>query len=288
MRRFLSSVPRGNVMAQRKFAVDVPEGYSGAVYRAPVASDLARSIMHLLAHKGQPWLPDIEARLAREDLDLSAVAFADGEPVAHAWLGSSESCPEAGLIGHVYTVEEHRRRGLARSLVGALLSHFDAWGGRWVQLSTANEAAMRVYRRCGFRTVQEGLRDDSLTEQVMLRGGEEEGGVGEAYHRTSGEWEVEPYGLRHYAAVWVFLSAVGGSGKLPAVNIDKGVFAQERLLDAYEAQERGECRLSVLIDAANGRPHGVACRKEGSVEVYAPRVDQRVHRVLAECAASVG
>lgn len=269
-------------MTQQELALDVPDGYSGAIYPQPVPSGLARSLMHLLAHKGPPWLPDIEARLASAGPDLFAVALGAGEPVAHAWLGSAQECPESGLIGHVYTMEEHRRRGLAGRLVTGLLEQFDMRGGRWAQLHTRNQAAAGLYERLGFRVIRvTGGHGSAVKRRVMLRRGEGQG-VGEAYHQASAKWAVEPFERRHYPRLCVFLNAIPGEDKLPALDIDSGAHCEPRLLVAWQGQERGECRCGVLVDAANGRAHGLACRKGDSLGVYAPHVDEAVRDMLAD------
>jgi GNAT superfamily N-acetyltransferase len=273
-------------MSGQEVLFAVPEGYVARACRAPLEPGLARSLELLLGHKGEPWLADIRARLTERGLDVFAVAFQAGEPVAHAWLGSSHACPEIGLIGHVYTVETHRRRGLAGALLTALLGQFDEWGGRWAQLGSGNEAAARLYRRFGFRDILVKCRGEPGREhRIMLRGGDADG-AGEAYHQTSGRWKVERVERRHGAALCMFLNAVPGSAKLPALGIDAGDEAEHNLLDAYEAQERGEGWGSVLTDAANGRPHGLAWSRGGSVEVYAPRVGPEVRRMLAARASA--
>ncbi len=268
-------------MGQVCRAIHVPQDYEGRLLRSPVEPALAASLVRLLAHKGEPWLSDIRARLAGDGLDVFAVAFREGAPVANVWLGSSESCAESALLGHVFTADEHRRRGLAGALVEAAVRESDARGGRWIRLTTSNAAAARLYRRVGFRSILEVRKDETPDPHlVMLRGGEGQG-LGEAYHEASGEWAVEPYGRHHHPRVALLLCVVAGAAKLPLLQIDEGERAELRLLEAYEAQERGECRCGVLVDAANGRAHGFACRKGGSTEVYAPRVDLAARGMLA-------
>ena len=93
--------------------MDPPEGYTTSVLQTPLSPELARRMERLLGHKGEPWISDIRERLSGEDLDLFAVGFRDDEPVANVWVGASRGCPELGVLGHVFTVPEHRRRGLA-------------------------------------------------------------------------------------------------------------------------------------------------------------------------------
>jgi GNAT superfamily N-acetyltransferase len=247
---------------------DVPAGYRAWLYGPPVEAAVAEALLELVGHKGEPWLADIEARLAGEGLDLFAATWKDEEPVAHAWLGSSAQCPRVGLVGHVFTAEEHRRRGLASRLLGALLARFDDWGGRWAQLSTGSEAAARLYRRFGFAVVAAGQPgEDGERHRVMRRGPE----VAEAYFEHSGAWRVERLSRDHYAGLCLLLNAEAGSSKLPLLGIGSGLEAERLLLEALQAQQREECHCRVLLDAESGRPQGLACVRGGEAAVYAPR-----------------
>jgi len=246
--------------------LEVAAGYVAAIYRAPVPDELAGRISHLLGHKGEPWLTDIRARLAADHLDLFGVATHEGHPVAHAWLGSSRRNPEIGLIGHVYTMEQHRRRGLAAALLEGLLAAFDEWGGRWLTLGTNNPAAVRIYERLGFRTVNSGAHGSV----IMLRSAEYGAELDAAYRECSGRWAVELYERQHYAGLCMLLSAWPQPEKMPLLRIHSGIEAEHELIEAYLAQERGEQRCCALLDAQNLRPHGMACLKGGTLEVYAP------------------
>ncbi len=253
--------------------LDAPEGYSASALRPPLPSRIAESLLELLEHKGVPWMRDIEARLKADGDDLFAVAFHERRPVAHSWLGWAGDCRESGVIGHVFTAQEHRRHGLAEGLVRGLISAFDEGGGRWVQLRTSSEAAARIYGRLGFRTIRttEPGRSER-PRRVMLRGGGEDGAA-DGYHEASGRWEVEGFALRHYPRTCVFLNATTGERKLPVGGIDTGLNASLHLLELLQGQEDGRCRCSALIDTDNGRVHGFACRGAGVLDVHAPHVD---------------
>lgn len=265
-------------MSKRQWKVEVAPGYQGVVYQAPLPDELPPRLIHLLGHKGEPWLADIEARAYGEGLDLSAVAFCNGEPVAHCALLSSVRCPEIGVIGHVYTMEEHRRRGLAASLMAAELERFDAWGGRWLTLGTGNDVAAHLYAKLGFRKVNAA---EEGSGRIMLRGAEEGDALDAAYFSASGKWQAEPFEREHYAGLAMLLSAWPGRAKMPLIGVSSGVEAEHRLLLAYGEQERGDCAVSVLVDAANARPHGLACRRGGTLEIYAPEADSSVLEVFA-------
>ncbi len=111
--------------------------------RWPALADLYR-------HKGQPWLADIEARVSRGVLgaqDAFAIIPDGGHVLAGAAL--SKRGP-IGVLGHVYTRPEHRRRGFARNVVETLLTWFDMVGGRWLYLGTTAELDASLYAKFGF------------------------------------------------------------------------------------------------------------------------------------------
>ena len=81
-----------------------------------------------------------------------ALATLDGEPVAlglgvvnQGWLG----------IYCMATDERVRRRGVATGIIHALANWAQLYGARqvYLQVMTANEPALALYRRCGFSTL---------------------------------------------------------------------------------------------------------------------------------------
>ncbi len=58
---------------------------------------------------------------------------------------------DVGALQFVSTEERFRRLGVASALVGALVRHFTAQGGRALYLCTTNPVAGRLYERHGFR-----------------------------------------------------------------------------------------------------------------------------------------
>ena len=66
---------------------------------------------------------------------------------------------DAGTVQFVSTEEGFRRRGVASALLGALVRHFTAQGGRALYLCTTNPVAGHLYESHGFRChVGDGMR----------------------------------------------------------------------------------------------------------------------------------
>ena len=104
-------------------------------------------------------------RLAQGD-GFYVVAWADGAPVAHAYLAVTDP-PE---LQDVYVLPEYRRRGIATELTGAAEREAAARGARRLLLSYGheNEAARRLYERAGY--VDAGLPPKHVRGTITIRG----------------------------------------------------------------------------------------------------------------------
>ncbi len=259
----------------------MPNSYQGLLLSPPVEPKLASRIVELLQHKGEPWLTDIRCRLSDSSRDVNALAHRDGELAAHACLLATDLCPEVAWIAHVFTAEQHRRRGLARALLAALVDRFAEGAGRWLGLETGNPAAARLYAELGFVTLQ-GTPGEGTA--VMLRCPDPSSGdasaLRDAYFEHSGEWAVQTCGREHYPALCMLFGMLAGEGKLPAMGLDTGAEAEEALLSALLSQECSPC--SVLVDRRSGRPHGLACLRRDALQVYAPRVDEATESMFIQ------
>ena len=70
-----------------------------------------------------------------------------------------EDTRDVGALQFVSTEERFRRRGVGSALVGALVDHFTAQGGRALYLCTSNPVAGHLYESHGFRYhVGDGMR----------------------------------------------------------------------------------------------------------------------------------
>jgi len=223
----------------------------------------------LLGHKGEPWLTDILWRMENADGDSFAVAFRGEEAVASVWLGRSLGCPEVGLLGHVFTAPEHRRRGLAGRLLELVLEGFDRSGGRWVRLTTGNAAAARLYERTGFGMVLGGAKEEHLT---MLRPADP-AGLRARLSAPPSAWNAQLLCRLHYPSACLLLAARDEGDKLPACGIDRGLEAERRLLEVLGAHDSGRQLLWAMVEEDGGSVRALACVAGTKTEVYAPALD---------------
>jgi GNAT superfamily N-acetyltransferase len=118
-------------------------------------------------------LERVDARLPLSRLDVAQtylIAWEDGEPVgqAHvAWERTTLGVPE---IQDVFVPEELRGRGIGTRLSHAAEELARARGYSDISISTsvANEGALRLYRRLGFRDAD--LPPQRVKGTILIRG----------------------------------------------------------------------------------------------------------------------
>lgn len=113
-------------------------------------------LVSLLWHKGSPWVEDIRRRVEGEmggADDHFFVALCEGQMVATSWYTVSESDPKLGLIGHIYTQPEYRRRGISLRLVQAAMADFLERGGQVMQLFTSTPYTVPLYERLDYENL---------------------------------------------------------------------------------------------------------------------------------------
>ncbi len=118
-----------------------------------------RQFTHLLNESYQDYympldmdVRQLRERVARDDIDLvaSKVALRDGLPVG---LGMLAQRGLRGWIGGVGVLREHRRKGVGRQLMDALIASARSNGVQQLQLEVIqqNKGALALYETLGFK-----------------------------------------------------------------------------------------------------------------------------------------
>jgi predicted N-acetyltransferase YhbS len=118
----------------------------------------ASQVAPLLGHKGPEWRHHIEAAL-REPLDelqtLYYLGLVEGAAITNVMIaGARRAAGGCGILGHVYTRPEHRRKGAYAHLMAAQMEHTRRLGYRVLTLGTGFESPPYwIYHRFGFRSI---------------------------------------------------------------------------------------------------------------------------------------
>ncbi len=127
-----------------------------AAVRAP-AGRYARPIRRLLEHKGPPWMLHVDlANQGQTDALRTAyyVGLLGTRIVGNVMIVDDG---RVGILGHVFTAPEHRRKGICQRLMATALGDFRARGGVVLTLGTGyNSAPYGIYQGFGFRGVEAG------------------------------------------------------------------------------------------------------------------------------------
>jgi GNAT superfamily N-acetyltransferase len=119
---------------------------------------LAGQIERLLAHKGEEWREHIHAALQGETDRLETrfyLGLLDGESVANIMTVESLG---VGILGHVFTRPEHRRKGICRAVMARQMEHFRQRGGHVLTLGTGFDSPPYwIYHSFGFRSLKGGF-----------------------------------------------------------------------------------------------------------------------------------
>lgn len=114
-------------------------------------------IIPFLAHKGQPWEDHIREAFAGRIADLKT-RFYIGH--IHDTLVANIMTVEynrTGILGHVFTNPEHRRKGACKLVMAQQMEDFRSRGGGQLLLGTGFDSpAYWIYHGFGFRSVAEG------------------------------------------------------------------------------------------------------------------------------------
>ena len=119
--------------------------------------DLCNSILQLLSHKSPDTKYHLAAALDGKTGELETrfyLGMLDGQPVANITTMESRG---VGILGHVFTRPEHRRRGICREVMARQMHEFRSRGGTVLLLSTGFEShPYWIYHSFGFRSFAGG------------------------------------------------------------------------------------------------------------------------------------
>ncbi len=112
-------------------------------------------VLDLLSHKRDAWQWHIGHGFDGKTGDLRNlfyIGFIKGEAVSNITVWQYGS---TGDLGHVYTKEEHRRKGICNATMRAQMDDFREQGGRFCVLGTGFDShPYHIYRSFGFESLQ--------------------------------------------------------------------------------------------------------------------------------------
>ena len=116
----------------------------------------ADRIAPFLEHKGDPWNTHI-IRALREPLDELETRFYVGKLQGTIITNvMTVEHSRTGILGHVYTQPEHRRKGAFKLLMAEQMKHFRMRGGLLLLGTGYDSPAYWIYHGFGFRSLIEG------------------------------------------------------------------------------------------------------------------------------------
>lgn len=119
--------------------------------------EFAGRLKQLLSHKPPQFLWHIEQSLA-QPLDMLETRFYVGM-LGETIIANVMTVEHAGvgILGHVFTVPEHRRKGACTAVMKHLMDDFKRRGGNALTLGTGYDSPPYwIYHSFGFRSVEEG------------------------------------------------------------------------------------------------------------------------------------
>jgi GNAT superfamily N-acetyltransferase len=212
--------------------------------------EFGAGVVGLLGHKGADWQFHIEAALGGQT-DLLETRFylglLAGVPVANVMTVEYNG---VGILGHVFTRPEHRRKGICQAVMNRLMDDFRERGGHVLLLGTGYEsAAYWIYHSFGFRSLKGGfMRYAAAPDDTFERKWFEADSV-----------QVAPMAWRHWPLIGLLGAKSGGEFLRSAVwrlfdisNLEGPV------ANTLIAQTQGRGVNGVVLEAARGGVAGCA------------------------------
>jgi len=119
--------------------------------------ELADTMVNLLGHKGKLWMSHVKMALKGEITGLETrfyVGQVDGQIIVNIM---TVECNRTGILGHVFTRPEHRRKRACSLVMDHQMEDFQRRGSGLLLLGTGyDSAAYWIYHKHGFRGLSEG------------------------------------------------------------------------------------------------------------------------------------
>ncbi len=213
-------------------------------------STLSGEVHELLGHKGPEWREHIRSALDGETDALETrfyLGLLDGRPAANVMTVERHG---VGILGHVFTRPEQRRKGIISQVMARQMDDFRARGGHALTLGTGFESpAYWIYHRFGFGNLVSGF----------MRYETEPGAYVEQEWFREAPASVAPAQWRHWPLVALLAS-------YPATDIVRsvawglfGIGNLEHPFVSFMASRRRDPRLQcVMLEAEHGAITGCA------------------------------
>ena len=142
MHEMLTQVRLANGETLKIFVIQAPD------------EEHAGTVLNLLSHKGELRQWQFQEDFAGRTLSLRSryyLGFIQGRAVANIVVWESGV---TGNLGHVYTAEAHRRKGICRAVMTAQMDDFRQRGGRFLVLGTGYDShPYHIYSSFGFASM---------------------------------------------------------------------------------------------------------------------------------------
>lgn len=223
-------------------------------------------ILPFLAHKGEPWMWPMKLAL-NEGLPGTRMSFfecvLDGDIVGNITTVDANGI---GMLQHVFTNPDHRRKGICRFLMQVLVDDFTSRGGRAMYLGTGYDSPpFWIYHSFGFRSIEASgamkwLPDPQFEAEHFGPG---ETTVRDTEWRDWGELQALYQGEQGWYLRGLFFNHTGHSsyeGTYPAMRgaMDQGRLQQVKVLVKADGAVMGHALVGVQ-SWWRGEPYVLDC-----------------------------
>jgi hypothetical protein len=212
--------------------------------------EFSAGVVGLLGHKGGEWQFHIEAALGGQT-DLLETRFylglLAGVPVANVMTVENQG---VGILGHVFTRPEQRRKGICQAVMTRLMDDFRERDGHVLLLGTGYESAPYwIYHSFGFRSLAGGFMRYAVAPE-------------DTFER---EWfaadtvRVAPMAWRHWPLIGLLGAQTGGETLRSAAWRLSGIGCLEGpVANTLAGQSQGRSVSGVVLETARGAVVGCA------------------------------